>query len=306
MELSYDPTSPEAALLDAAWRRVEASRLTAPMQPFVSPTSLSPAVDRVLTDALKVQVSRAEARADAQSTIVSEQRSRYSQLYADLEAERDVTAKLREEIVRLRTRQHDEEYKNSGWQRQLKEAQAEASTLRKERDHWQEMAQNALMARDTALRAAVALREMLRDAPGYTEDAAMALHRTQVLELSSQLRTQSPRPAAIGLDEEAPTLPSVGGQVAALLDSAGHVPMVSFSWERGRRQGFEDAKDSLSTRIEALEEELVALKSRPVTMMPPEQAPKPRLLGKESSYSRSNPRIPTGTSARTTTKSAKK
>ena len=66
------------------------------------------------------------------------------------------------------------------------------------------------------------------------------------------------------------------------------------------------ARERALVRVLELTEELVALKSRPVTMMPPEQAPKPRLLGKESSYSRSNPRIPAGTSARTTTKSAKK
>ena len=156
------PTSPDTLLLDA-WRRAEAATYVpkpilevAPPppdhQPLPPPTYS--AVDRVMTDAVRVQITRAEARADAQSALAYEARSNLTSVQAELESERDANARLREELVRLRTKHQEETHKNTSLRRALKDAQEEASTMRKQRDHWHEGCERAVVGRDAAVRAA--------------------------------------------------------------------------------------------------------------------------------------------------------
>ena len=91
------PPSPDQLLLDA-WRRAEAasSSIYSALPP--PPQTTEPvfgAVDRVLSDALRVKMSRAEARADAQASLAQEQRHRTSQVESELDEERSSSARLR-------------------------------------------------------------------------------------------------------------------------------------------------------------------------------------------------------------------
>ena len=197
--ISPQPLSPDSLLLDA-WRRAEATSASfAPAQPqgggaqgraAPMPFSLA-AVDRVLRDHEQVQLARAEGRATAASAISIDARERTSQLDEQLESEREANARLREENIRLNAKVREEAHKGERLGRSLKEAQAAASTLRNERDHWQDGYQRATEARDTAVRACLQLREMLRDAPGYEDGAAAQLLRAQLLAANEQLHTRS-------------------------------------------------------------------------------------------------------------------
>ena len=217
------PTSPDTLLLDA-WRRAEAATYVpkpilevAPPppdhQPLPPPTYS--AVDRVMTDAVRVQITRAEARADAQSALAYEARSNLTSVQAELESERDANARLREELVRLRTKHQEETYKNTSLRRALKDAQEEASTMRKQRDHWHEGCERAVVGRDAAVRAAVALRELLRDAPGYTNGAAVELLRAQ-LAAAQQMQLQQMRTAVAVKQQSSPGSPPTAPVEAAL------------------------------------------------------------------------------------------
>lgn len=270
------PGSPDSLLLEA-WRRAEATsrRLEAatPAPPTRPPVSASPAVDRVLTDALHVQISRAEARADTQSRFLGEQRVRTAQLEAELEAERDASARLREEIVRFKARQHEDSHQSMLLTRALKEAQADAAALRKERDHWYQSTQQALLARDAAVHTALGVREMLVDTPGYLDGAAAALLRAQVVELNSKLHG--------GHDgEEAPAGGGGGGGMGGSGMGSGSVSGGSvgggggvggayadslpfqFSWEMQRQMRQVEQKATaaaLVSRVQALEQELAVM-----------------------------------------------
>ena len=188
-------SSPDSLLLDA-WRRAEATAATfapaapvpewTPAQGGAIPFSLA-AVDRVLRDHAQVQLSRAEARAEAASAVSVDARSRTAELDEQLECEREANARLREENIRLKAKLREEAHKGAALSRALREAHASASTLRNERDHWQDGYTRATEARDTAVRACLALREMLRDAPGYEDGAAATLLRAQLLAANEQL-----------------------------------------------------------------------------------------------------------------------
>lgn len=196
------PPSPDAVLLDA-WRRAEAG--IASLAP-PSPAPAMPAVDRVLTDALKVEAARAEAKAKAQQALASEQRQRTAQVEAELAAERDSNARLREELLKIKARAQASEAKGTALARALREAQAEAAALKKHRDYWQDSYARAMEARDTAVRAAVALNETLRDAPGYADGASAALLRAQLLAANDRLQAVGVRGTQLAADEAASPL----------------------------------------------------------------------------------------------------
>ena len=200
---SMPPSSPDAQLLDA-WRRSEAAtpRAVDRSPPSNSPPDglpdghypAMPATDRVLREAFQVQLARAEKRANAQTVIAREARERTAQAEVEMEVERDAAARLREDLERMRARQHDEATRIATLTRSLRDAQAETDSLRKQRDHWRDGCQRAMVARDSAVRAAVALRELLRDTPGYEERAAAAIMRAQLLDAERELLGESPAP----------------------------------------------------------------------------------------------------------------
>lgn len=152
-------------------------------------TPTMPAVNHAIEVHLRSQAAAADRKARQQLEAAIEETKRREASEVEVDKLHHENRQLQSEISHLKAKLHDEQRARAGAARVGKDLLSDLEQYKKQRDYWQDQAQRAIGARDTALTTAIALRDCLRSPTHSSVDSSVetvALLRAQLIQCRSR------------------------------------------------------------------------------------------------------------------------